>query len=35
MKFYGISIMQPYKYQAHPSIDQTAYMDAGMLCVPK
>jgi len=34
MQFYGISFMHQYKqsgrwqYQAHPAIDQTAYMDA-------
>jgi hypothetical protein len=29
MQFYGISLKHPYtKHQAHPAIDQTAYMDA-------
>jgi hypothetical protein len=36
MHFYGISFMHPYQqpgqwqdvYQAHPAIDQSAYMDA-------
>jgi hypothetical protein len=28
MQFYGISLMHPRPlYQAHPAIDQTAYMD--------
>jgi hypothetical protein len=30
MQCYGISFMHPHKleYQAHPAIDQTAFMDA-------